>query len=79
MISRAVERERARRLGEELVVAEEHPDPADRRVERGEAVAGRVREALGRRQVDLAVPAEHAVAATQTARRCARAVGAASV
>ena len=33
----AVERERARRLGEELVVADEHPDPADRRVEGGEA------------------------------------------
>ena len=37
--------------GEKLVVAEQHPDAADRRVEGGEAVAGRVREALGRQEV----------------------------
>ena len=58
----AVEGQRARRLGEELVVADEHPDPADRRVERREAVAGGVGEALAGRQMDLAVMAEHAAA-----------------
>ena len=65
----AVERERADRLREELVVAEQHPDPADRRVEGGEAVAGPEREALARRQVDLALVAEHAVAAHAHRRR----------
>ena len=65
----AVEGERARRLGEELVVTEQHPDPADRGVEGGEAVARGVGEALGGRQVDLALVAEHAVAADADGRR----------
>ena len=67
----AVERQRPRRLGEELVVTDEHPQPADRRVERGEAVAGRVGEALGGRQVDLVVAAEDRRRRRRTARRCA--------
>ena len=58
----AVERQRPRRLREQLVVTDQHPDPADRRVERGKAVARRVGEALRRRQVDLALVAEDAVA-----------------
>jgi hypothetical protein len=64
-----VERQRARRLGEELVVTEEHPEPADGRVEGGEAVARGVGEALGGREVDLALVAEHAVAADADRRR----------
>ena len=58
----AVERQRARRLGEEFVVADQHPDPTDRGVEGGEAVAGREGFALARRQVDLALVPEHALA-----------------
>ena len=70
----AVEGERARRLGEELVVTEQHPDPADRGVEGGEAVARGVGEALGGRQVDLALAAEHAVAVDADGRRVEHAV-----
>ena len=44
----AVEGERARRLGEELVVTEQHPDPADRGVEGGEAVARACRRSARR-------------------------------
>ena len=44
----AVERERASGLGEELVVTEQHPEPADRRVEGGEALAGRCRRSARR-------------------------------
>ena len=62
--------ERARRLREGLVVTDQHPDPADRRVERGEAVAGRRDAALVERHVDLAVQAEQPVAASRTRRRC---------
>ena len=65
----AVERQRARRLREELVVAEQHPEPPGRGVEGGEAAARDVGEALGGRQVDLALVAEHAVAVDADRRR----------
>ena len=60
---RAVQRQLAGRLGEDLVVTDQHPHAADRRVEGGESLARDVGVALGRRQVDLAVMPEHAVAA----------------
>ena len=59
---RAVEGERAGGLGERLVVADHHADPADRRVEGAEPVAGGVAGVLAERLVHLAVVAEHAVA-----------------
>ena len=58
----AVHREGARRLGEGLVVADHHAQPADRGVEGGEAVAGGVGGVLVQRLVHLAVAPEHAVA-----------------
>ncbi len=50
----AVDRECAGGLGKELVVAHQHADAAERRVEGREALARAVAVLLGRRNVDLA-------------------------
>ncbi len=57
-----VEGERPGRLGERLVVADEHSHPAEGSVEGAQGVAGREVADLGRGQVDLAMEAQHAVA-----------------
>ena len=59
----AVERQRPRRLGEDLVVTDEHPDPPDRGIEGGKPVAGGVDAVLAGRDVDLAMVSEHPVPA----------------
>jgi hypothetical protein len=54
--------QRAGRFGEGLVVVDHQADPPDRGVERREPVARGIDAALGRWLVDLAMPAQYAVA-----------------
>jgi hypothetical protein len=59
----ATERERAGRFGKRLVVIDQHADAPHRGVERLEAVTGRIDDVLAGGLMNLAVPAEDAVAA----------------
>lgn len=68
---RPVHRELAARLGEDLVVAEQHSHAPDRRVKGREALAGCEDPALRRRQMDLAMPAQHAVSGKADSARIA--------